>query len=262
MAVVGEQTGNLPEVFADLEKYYLLQQKLRREFRSRSFLPLAQLIAAIVIIAVTLFALGVIAESRGGQGPPVLGVRGTGAAVLFLVLAFGTLALLVTGFLLLRRALRRTGVLDAVLLRLPAVGPCMQALALGRFALALRLTLDSGLAVADALRLSLAATDNTAFAGKTDDVVEALQEGEDLTLALTGAGIFPEDFLGMVAVGEEGGRVPEIMRHQAEHYQEEAGRRMVTLTRWLSSGVWIVYAVFTVVAIFHLAGRYLGALGG
>src|SRR4051812_39054023 len=43
LAVVGEQTGHLPEVFGELEKYYLLQQKLRREFRSRSFLPLMQL---------------------------------------------------------------------------------------------------------------------------------------------------------------------------------------------------------------------------
>src|SRR5438067_7712276 len=31
MAQVGESSGNLPEVFAELEKYYQLQQKLRRE---------------------------------------------------------------------------------------------------------------------------------------------------------------------------------------------------------------------------------------
>src|SRR5262245_37355123 len=35
MAEAGEQSGNLPEVFAQLEHYYELQQKLGREFRGR-----------------------------------------------------------------------------------------------------------------------------------------------------------------------------------------------------------------------------------
>ncbi|HYT95424.1 MAG TPA: type II secretion system F family protein, partial [Gemmataceae bacterium] len=163
MAVVGERTGNLPEVFTELEKYYLLQQKLRREFRSRSFLPLVQLALGFVVITIMLLVLGLIAQSRGEPGPTVLGVRGPAAALMFLVLTFGTLGLLVVGFRLLKRSLSRSGAVDGFLLRLPALGPCLRALALGRFSLSLRLTLDSGLPVADALRLSLTATDNTAF---------------------------------------------------------------------------------------------------
>src|SRR5437868_2137971 len=50
MAQVGEQTGRLPEVFAELEKYYALQEKLRREFRSRTFPMLVQLVIAFLII--------------------------------------------------------------------------------------------------------------------------------------------------------------------------------------------------------------------
>jgi type IV pilus assembly protein PilC len=261
MAVVGEQSGNLPEVFAELEKYYLLQQKLQRQFRSRTFFSLLQLCIAFVVIAAMLFVLGLIAEGRGGQGPAVLGVRGPGAAIVFLVLTFGTLALLVVGFRLLRRSLSRTGAVDGFLLRLPALGPCLRALALGRFALSLRLTLDSRITVTDALRLSLAATGNTAFQARTDIVVDALQKGDDLTLALSGAQIFPADFLAMVAVGEEGGRVPEIMRHQADQYNEEAARRLTGLTRGLTFAVWLGYAAFMVIAIFQLALRYL-RLGG
>src|SRR5438067_1698330 len=32
LATVGEQTGSLPEVFKELERYYQLQQKLSRQF--------------------------------------------------------------------------------------------------------------------------------------------------------------------------------------------------------------------------------------
>jgi type II secretory pathway component PulF len=260
MAHVGERTGHLPEVFEELEKYYLLQQKLRREFRSRIVPTLLQLGLAFVVIAAMLFVLGMLSDSRGGQGPSVLGMRGAGAGVLFLVLSFGSVALLFVAYLVLTRTLRRKEALDAFWLRLPALGPCLQALALGRFALALRLTLDSDLSVGKALRLSMQATGNAAFAARTDAVVKALKGGENLTLALSRAQIFPQDFLNMVAVAEEGGRVPEMMRHQAEHYHDEAGRRLRRLVRVAGGLVWVVYAAFMIIAIFQLAGRYLSLL--
>lgn len=261
MAQVGEQTGRFPEVFTELEKYYTLQEKLRREFRARAFPTLVQLVIAFLVIGGMLFVLGMVGDSQGPLAPSVLGVRGTGAAVLFLVLGFGSLAGVFILYRVLTRALRYKAGADAVLLRVPLLGPCLRALALGRFALALRLTLDSDLPIARALRLSFLATGNAAFIARTDVVVQTLKQGKDLTLALSGAGIFPEEFVHMVAVGEEGGRIPEIMRHQAEEYHEEAGRRMTTLTRALTAAVWVVYAVFMITAIFRIAGRYFAALG-
>ena len=52
--------------------------------------------------------------------------------------------------------------MQELLLRLPLVGPCLRALALGRFALALSLTMEAGLSLGKALRQSLAATGNAA----------------------------------------------------------------------------------------------------
>src|SRR5262245_52995652 len=40
MARMGEETGHLPEVFAELEKYYTMQLQLQGRFRSQSLLPL------------------------------------------------------------------------------------------------------------------------------------------------------------------------------------------------------------------------------
>ena len=39
MAVVAEQTGNLPEIFSELERYYLSQQTLRRRFLAQIAWP-------------------------------------------------------------------------------------------------------------------------------------------------------------------------------------------------------------------------------
>ena len=252
-AQVGERTGHLPEVFAELEKYYALQQKLRREFRARTLPTLIQLVFAFLIIAAVLFILGAISQTRGGDAPAVSGV-------LFLTLSFGSLALIFVAYLVLTRTLRRKPAFDALLLRVPALGPCAQALALGRFALALRLTLDSDLPIAKAVRLSLQATDNAAYAARTDAVLAAIKKGDDLTLALGQAQIFPVEFLNMVAVAEEGGRIPEMMSHQAQYYQEEASRRLRRLVRVAGGLVWVAYAAFMIFAIFQLYSRYFGLL--
>ena len=262
LASVGEETGHLPEIFGELEKYYMLQQKLRREFRSKSMLPVIQLIAAFFVVGILISVLGMIASFRGGNPPGILGYTGIAGGVLFLVLSFATVALIGFTYFLLTRSEELKRKLDSFWLRTPALGPAMEALALGRFALALQLTMETGMPIARALRLSLAATGNAAYEASADAVAKAVKNGEPVFEALTEARVFPQDFLHMVATGEEGGRIPEMMRHQADYYAEEASRRLTTLTKALGMLVWLVYAGFMIVAIFSIANIYLSALGG
>jgi type IV pilus assembly protein PilC len=264
LATVGEQTGNLPELFGELESYYRMQQTLKRQFRSQIFLPVVQFFLALFVIAGMLFVLGAIAESRGTQAsdPTGFGFRGKAGALRFLLLSFGLIGLGVGGYYLLKRSLKHKAAVDDLLLRLPAIGPCAEAFALGRFTLALRLTHETGMSITKALRLSLRATGNAAYVARTPIIVDALKAGDELTLALTKSKIFPEDFLHIVAVAEESGSISEVMQKQAEHYQEEAGRRLKTLARVAGFAVWALYAIFMVVMIIRLAGVYLSALGG
>src|SRR5262245_57862107 len=51
LATVGESTGQLPEIFHELEKYYTLQQKLRRQFRAQIMWPVFQFFAGVFVIA-------------------------------------------------------------------------------------------------------------------------------------------------------------------------------------------------------------------
>ena len=93
-------------------------------------------------------------------------------------------------------------------------------------------------------------------------ITDALRTGKPLLDALKRSNLFDAHFLEMVAAAEEGGRVPEMMEHQAEYYHEESSRRMATLTKLLSLLIWLIYAGFMVYMIFQIASIYLGALGG
>jgi type IV pilus assembly protein PilC len=254
LAVVGEKTGNLPEIFGELEKYYILLQRFWRKFWSQSLLPILQLVGAILIISALIYILGFIAAMNNANpmAPIGLGLTGTSGALTFLFSAFGGIAALVVGYLLLNRSLRHKAVVDGLLLRVPAVGPFLMSLTLARFALGLRVTLESGMGIGQALALSLRGTGNAAFAAQTRSVREAVRAGDALTLTLSRTRLFPDEFLHILAVAEEGGRVPEVMRQQAEQYEEDAERRLAVLTRMASFGIWLFVASLIVLAIFRL----------
>src|SRR5262245_29852043 len=54
-------------------------------------------------------------------------------------------------------------------------------------------------------------------------ISKRLQAGDSLEKALTAeASLLPELFISMTAVGEETGRIPEVMRQLEEYYQVQA----------------------------------------
>ena len=254
---LGEETGHLPEIFRELEQYYQQEWQLRRQLLSQSLLPALQLGFAVFLIAGLIWLL----HALSGQALlTVFGLAGAPGAFAFLVLVAAALGSVWVVYRTLTRVTRQQAAGERVLLRVPVVGPCLQTLALSRFTLALTLTLDAGLMITRALRLSLKATGFASYAERGDVVVRELKNGRTLYEALAASELFGPEFLELVATGEEGGRVPEMMRHQAAYYREEASRKLTTLTRVASGAVWVVYAGFMIWMIFRIAGVYFNAL--
>ena len=263
MANVGEQTGQLPEIFEALEKHYLLQQRLRHQIVRQSIGTVIQFVMALFIIAGLIFILGLLAQSRPGTPPITIipGLSGGSGALIFLGVSFGSIAVVWFGTKWFMRYPRQAAPVQAFLMRLPGLGPALYSLVMGRFTMALKLTLDSGLSIVKGLKLSLQATGNALFVSRSDVIAAALKNGATLTDALQQSGLFEDEFLHIVAAAEEGGRVPEMMEHQAEYWSEEASRRLGTLARLLTLAMWLLYAAFMTYMIFRIAGVYLGQLG-
>ena len=101
-----------------------------------------------------------------------------------------------------------------------------------------------------------APTGNEAFVARTEVVVKALNEGEDLRMSFARSRLLPEDFVNILANAEEGGRVAEMLRHQAEHYEEEASRRLTVLTKVAGWGIWMFVAGLMIFLIFRMYLTY------
>jgi type IV pilus assembly protein PilC len=217
-------------------------------------LPICQLVGAIFIIALLIFILGIIAQMNGSKpmDPLGLGLTGASGAVLFLVFNFGSIALLILGYMFLSRFVEQKALVDRFFMFLPAIGPLYISLTLWRFSLALHMTLNTGMSIVKALGLCLKGTGNAALVVRTRVVQDSLRAGTSLTVALTKAGVFSEDFLHMVMVGEQGGRLPEVMAQQATQYEEDVARRLAVLTRMGSFLVWLFVACLIIAAIFRI----------
>ena len=258
---VGEESGNLPQVLGHLEEHYVVQQRLRRTFLSQIAWPVFQLVAATLVIAALIYALSLIAPSQASNpgealaapvDPLGLGLAGRRGAFLILGAVFGSTLLGLLTFGLVWQLFGDRVWFQWSLQHLPALGPCLRALALTRLCTALSLMLETRVSAMKTLRLAFLATGNATFIHALPRAEAALRQGNTFTTSLKQARSFPVRFLSAVAIAEEGGHLPEILRRQAEEYQDQADRKLALLNQLASWFVWVLVAVVIASAIFRI----------
>lgn len=260
---VGELTGNLPDVFASLARYYETRMKQLSSLRSAIAWPVIQLVAAVCIIGLLIFILGLLPPA-GADGRPFdvtgLGLAGTPGAVTWLGCWAGSA---IAGWILwkyTRNNLVSQEAVDPLLLRIPVVGNCLRDFAVSRFAWCFSLTQKSGMSIKPSLECSLKAAENGAFTRAFPWIWSDLSEGDTLTDALAQSRLFSAEFIQFVATAEETGTVPEQLERMSHLFEEQAQRSMSRLTSVFTGVVWFMTAGLIVFFILRLAMIYVGIL--
>lgn len=261
MVAVGEQSGHLGEVFAQLAEHYEGRLQLRRNFLAGIAWPLVQLAISLAIIGLLIWIMGVIGQPTGTK-IDMLGLGLVGNAGLAIYLA----VLAVAGglvFLVIRAGNR--GVLWArpiqrLVLRLPVLGTALQTLALARLAWTMSLVMNTSMELRRGLRLSLESTGNARYIDEIDRVEREIAGGNSIHAAFSAAGCFPPDFLDALQVAEQSGSLVESMSHLAGLYRDQARTAMATLTMLAGFAVWVLVAAFIIALIFRLFSFYLGVI--
>ncbi|MGA2032243.1 MAG: type II secretion system F family protein [Thermoguttaceae bacterium] len=261
MVDVGEQSGQQGEVFAQLADYYEGQVRRRRMFLAAIAWPMLQLFAAVAVIGFLIWILGAIGRSTGVTidilGWGLVGERGLAIYLVGVAIAAGLLALLIRAA---SRGMLWTKPLQRVVLRLPVLGSALETLALARLAWSMYLTLNAGMDLRRALRLSLRSAGNARFADRLGQIDAAIAAGNSIHEAFCQAGCFRPDFLDALEVGEHSGTLVESMDRLSKQYQEQAQAALATLTMLAGFAVWAIVAAIIVVLIFRLFSFYLGAI--
>jgi type IV pilus assembly protein PilC len=255
MVAVGDETGSLAEVLRRLAEHYEHAVDVRRTFLASLVWPAANLAVALTVVGVLIWFPGYIA--RGGMTNDMLGLGLVGTRGLVIYVVFLTTVGLAIAWL--ARSIRRGGAwtqgLLALSMRLPVVGRALTTFAVARVAWTLEMTLNVAMDVRESLRLALASTGNPYFIQRTDAVLNVVAQGGGVHSALSAAGVFPRHFLDALFVAEESGQMVECMARLSRQYEQQSQAAIQTLSRVVSSVVWVLVATLMIALIFRL---YLG----
>jgi type IV pilus assembly protein PilC len=123
--------------------------------------------------------------------------------------------------------------IDSFKLRMPLFGNLNRKTAISRFARTLGTLVTSGVPILQALNITRETAGNAAIARAILRVHDSVREGESIVQPLEASRTFPPMVVSMVDVGEETGKLPEMLLKIADVYDDEVDNAVAALTSML-----------------------------
>lgn len=256
MVNVGENTGRLEDVFKQLADYYSMEYETRKRISAAMRYPtLVILFIAAAMVVLNIFVIPVFSQmfAKFGVDLPLTTRILIGTSNFFVqywpIMAGVAVALPI----LIRWSLNKKSVRlawDRVKLRLPVMGSIIDRSLLGRFSRSFSLMLQSGVPLNLALSLVAEAIDNKFLEERILDMRRQIEQGNSLSTVTTQSKMFTPLVLQMFAVGDETGRVDELLQEVADYYEREVDYDLKSLTAKIEPILLIFVAV--IVAILAL----------
>src|SRR5438034_5857777 len=166
---------------------------------------------------------------------------------------FGAIVAAVTLYKFVGRTKRGRLAIDTFKLRMPLFGNLNRKTAISRFARTLGTLVTSGVPILQALNITRETAGNAAIARAISHVHDSVKEGESIVQPLEASRVFPPMVVSMVDVGEETGKLPEMLLKVADLYDDEVDNAVVALTSMLEPIMIVFLAVIVgtiVLALF------------
>lgn len=231
----GEASGAFADVLGDLAKVVEKSAETRSRIGSALVYPAVLLFAALIAMAVILTVLIPtvlpIFEDAGATPPALIRILSAlqhaiaGHSILILA------GLITTSVTLMAAAQSPAArlMIDKCLIRLPLIGSLIERRETARLARTLSVLTRNGVPILDALRIASGVLSNRVFSNAVNAASDEVKEGATLSAPLTRAGIFPDLFLRLTAVGEKTGQVDAMQLRVAEIYEAAVERQVERL---------------------------------
>jgi type II secretory pathway component PulF len=252
MIRVGETGGILEQTTTQLAEILGRDEKIRTNMKNASAYPIFVLSLGLVsvVVIITWILPRILATISGGAAALPLPTRLLMALSNFIKGMFTTfygwlaVAAIAAGLYYLRRWTRSKGRIkwDAFKLKLPILGSVLRTIAVGRFARTLGALTKGGVTILEALGVVRDTLGNELLGREIDAVAEKVKTGASLAGPLEASGYFPPLLVQIVSIGEQTGRLDELLLNAANTFDDEADS---AITRFL--------AIFPAVLILLLA---------
>jgi type II secretory pathway component PulF len=258
MVRVGEEAGALPMVMNDLADLLEREEEIRGEVVSAVAYPTCVLVFGIITVIVL---LTVVLPKLFSMLKDMSKVLPLPTVILLAVsewlhhywpVALVALVVIVVGGRWYLKNPKGALAFDRLKLRAPVIGPVFLSSALSRFARTLGTLTKSGVSLLPALKIVENTIGNLALANVVAQVSDEARGGNSLAMPLRKLGVFPKTVIQMIDVGEESGKLPEMLLKVAEIQEREMRGRTKTLVSLLAPALILVVGAlvgFMVIAL-------------
>jgi general secretion pathway protein F len=233
----GEAGGALGVVLQRMADTMERNKELRESVRAALIYPtILVCVAAVSIIVLLIFVVPQFEQTfqQAGKALPlstaVVIFIGNGLRHYWWLIA-GVIFLFVTWFRRRGRDPRVRRIRDARLLRAPLFGDVLAKVEVARFARTLGTLLGNGVTLLAGLAIVKDTMTNVVLATALDGVIAKLREGKGFGRPLAETGLYPRLATQMILVGEESGRLEEMLMRVADVYDREV---QIAIKRFLS----------------------------
>ena len=250
---VGENTGQLDQAFLKLTTYLERELDTRKRIKAALRYPSMVLIAlSAAMVILNIFVIPTFADmfSRLGAELPFATRFIIASSNLFInywhYMLLGVFLVIVT----IRESLKtKKGRYqwDRRKIKIPIIGSIIERSILARFSHSFAIVLKAGVPMTTGLTLVAEAVDNSYMQEKISAMRQGIESGESLLRSAVASALFTPLVLQMVAVGEETGRVDELLTEVGDYYEREVDYDLATLTARIEPLLLVVVAAMVLV---------------
>src|SRR5947199_5518048 len=261
MVKAGEVGGVLELVLNRLSEFQEKASKIKNKVIAAMVYPVIVMTMAVGILCFLLVFIvpkfeSIFHEMLGDKPlPPVTQfvIGASGAVQHHGLVLLGIVVALVAIYKFVGRTRRGRLVIDSFKLRMPLFGNLNRKTAISRFARTLGTLVTSGVPILQALNITRETAGNAAIAAAISQVHDSVKEGESIVQPLEASRAFPPMVVSMIDVGEETGKLPEMLLKIADVYDDEVDNEVAALTSMLEPIMIVFLAVIVgtiVLALF------------
>lgn len=267
----GEQAGVLETLLDKIATYKEKSESIKKKVKKALTYPIAVLCVAFLVTAILLiFVVPVFEElfqSFGADLPSftkmVISLSEWAQAWWWAVVGGIFITIQLFSFSKKRSAKFRHFI-DKTLLKIPVVGDIINQSALARFARTLATMSAAGVPLVDALEKVAGACGNIVYYQAVMKIRDDVATGQRLQFAMQQVGLFPHLVIQMVAIGEESGKIDNMLDRVADFYEEEVDNLVDNLSSLMEPFIMVILGVLVggLIVAMYLPIFKLGAAVG
>ncbi|HVB28521.1 MAG TPA: type II secretion system F family protein [Terriglobia bacterium] len=235
MVEAGESGGILDTILQRLSTYIEKAVKLKRSVQSAMIYPVAVVVIAGGVVALLLWkVVPIFTTLFAGLGAALPLPTRIVIALSHFVASFGLILIVLV--VLLGLGLRwyyRTPagrmVIDALILKIPVLGPLMRKIAVARFSRTLGTLITSGVPMLESMDITARTSGNAVVEKAISRVRKAIEGGRTIVDPLRETGVFPNMVVQMIGVGEHTGALDTMLQKVADFYEDEVDAAVADL---------------------------------